>query len=132
MPLTEDRNTERSEAKILAIPVESNTRIFAGSLVVVKPNGFATMGYAATGLFYMGRAEQAVDNRGGAAGGKTVKVRTDGAFKWRNDGSISQTELGNTVFILDDESVTRTSGSNTRSSAGQVIGIESDGIWVRR
>lgn len=132
MPLTEDRNTERHAANILDIPVESNTRIFAGSLVVVKPNGFASMGYAATGLFYMGRAEEAVDNTGGSAGAVSVSVRTDGAFKWRNDGSISQAEMGNDVFVLNDESVTRTSNSNTRSIAGQVVGVESDGVWIRR
>jgi len=39
--------------------------------------------------------------------------------------------LGKTCYIVDDETVAKTNGTNTRSAAGTVVGVESDGVWVQ-
>lgn len=79
---------------------------------------------------YLGRAEEAVDNTNGAAGAKTVLIRRRKAFKWSNDGSVTQAHLLKTAYIVDDATVAATDGEGTRSAAGRIVGIEGDGVWV--
>jgi hypothetical protein len=87
-------------------------------------------GSTATGLTYLGRAEEYVDNRNGADGAKVVRVRRLNAFKWANDGSVTQAHLMKPAYIVDDQTVAATDGTETRSPAGRIIGVEPDGVWV--
>lgn len=131
MALTQDRNTPMKDGEIVAVPV-AVAKIFAGSLVAVNAAGYATPGAVATTLKYFGRAEEQVDNTDGSAGDKTVLVRRGKAFKWLNHGAdpVVQADLGANCYIVDDQTVAKTSGTNTRSVAGQVIQVDADGIWV--
>lgn len=131
-PLTADRNTPWKDTDTLSVPVAANVKIHAGSLVAANAAGFAVPGAVATTLTYLGRSEQFVDNTGGADGAKTLLVRRNKAFKWRNHGAdpVTQAEFGKIVYIVDDETVAKTHGGNTRSEAGRVVQIESDGVWV--
>lgn len=128
--LTRDRNTPLMNATVIAVLVASNAKIFAGALVVANANGYAAPGSTAVGLTYLGRAEESVDNTGGADGAATVPVRRLSAFKWGNDGSITQAHLGKTAYIVDDQTLAATDGTGTRSAAGRIVGIESDGVWI--
>lgn len=132
MPLTADRNTPRQPGKIIPVPVAASAKIYAGALVVANASGYAAPGSTATTLTYLGRAEEAVDNSSGSNGDKSVQVRRGEAFKFKNSGSdaVTQASLGKTCYIVDDETVAATNGTNTRSAAGVVVGIESDGVWV--
>lgn len=132
MPLPADRNTFMKDVGSIPVPVAANALIRAGALVVANAAGYAAPGAVATTLTYLGRAEEAVDNTGGADGAKTVIVRRHKAFKWKNSGAdaVTQAELGKTCYIVDDETVAKTNGGNTRSAAGKVVQIEADGIWV--
>ena len=73
-----------------------------------------------------------MDNSTGADGDKTVNVRKRKAFKFKNSGAdaVTQAELGKTCYIVDDETFAKTNGTNTRSAAGTVVKLESDGVWV--
>ncbi|MCY1544138.1 hypothetical protein D9M68_799980 [compost metagenome] len=52
-----------------------------------------------------------------------------GDWRFANDGTINRTHIGKTAYILDDQTVTATSAS--RSPAGRIEDIESDGsVWV--
>ncbi|VXD04164.1 hypothetical protein [Pseudomonas sp. 9Ag] len=128
--LTRDRNTPLMNATVIAVLVASNAKIFAGALVVANANGYAAPGSTAVGLTYLGRAEDSVDNTGGADGAATVPVRRLNAFKWGNDGSITQAHQGKTAYIVDDQTLAATDGTGTRSAAGRIVGIESDGVWI--
>lgn len=128
--LTRDRNTPLMNATVIAVLVASNAKIFAGALVVANANGYAAPGSTAAGLTYLGRAEESVDNTGGADGAATVPVRRLSAFKWGNDGSITQAHQGKTAYIVDDQTLAATDGTGTRSAAGRIVGIESDGVWI--
>jgi len=114
----------------LEVPVAANAVIYQGALVVLE-GGYATAGKTATGLVAIGRAEETVDNTGGNAGAKAVRVRR-GAFKFKNDATdpVGQASLGQTCYVVDDETVAATDGTGTRSPAGKVLGIEADGVWV--
>ncbi len=131
-PLTADRNTPFKATDTLVVPMAANARVYAGALVAANAAGFAVPGSVATTLTYLGRAEQYVDNTGGADGAKTLLVRRGKAFKWANHAAdlVTQAELGKTVYIVDDATVAKTNGGNTRSAAGKVVQIESDGVWV--
>jgi len=132
MSLTQDRNTPFKDGESLPVPVAAATKIFAGALVVANATGFAAPGSVATTLTYLGRAEDTVDNSAGAAGDKVVVVRRKNAFKWKNHGAdpLTQADLGKTVYIVDDETVAKTSGTSTRSAGGKLVQFEADGVWV--
>ncbi|WP_257154471.1 hypothetical protein [Pseudomonas sp. ICMP 8385] len=130
MALTQDRNTPMKETEVLVVPVAANVRIFAGSLVVATATGFAAPGSTALGLSYLGRAEESVDNRGGAAGAAQVEIRHGKAFCWGNDGTVTQAQMFKPAYIVDDETVAAADAGGTRSAAGRIVGIDADGVWV--
>lgn len=133
MALSKDRNTPMKDGELISVPMATNKKIYAGSLVAANATGFATPGATATTLTYLGRAEESVDNTGGADGAKSIMVRRGKAFKWKNAAgdAVTQAEMGKTCYITDDETVSKTNaGGNTQSAAGKVVGVESDGVWV--
>lgn len=127
--LSKDRQTPYRTGEDVLDPVAAAAQIFAGSLVVLDASGNAKPGATATGLKARGRAEDNVDNSAGAAGDLFVPVRR-GVFKFANDGSIDRTHIGGTVYIVDDQTLAATDGTGTRSTAGTLIDVESDGVWV--
>lgn len=132
MALTADRNTPMKDGELISVPVAASVKIFAGALVAASATGYATPGAVATTLTALGRAEEYVDNSSGAAGAKTVQIRRKKAFKFKNHAAdlVVQADLGKTCYIVDDETVAKTNGTSTRSVAGTVLGVESDGVWV--
>lgn len=132
MALSADRNTPMMDGELVNLPVAASKKIFAGSLVAANSTGYVTPGETATTLIYLGRAEEQVDNSTGAAGAKTINVRKKKAFKWKNSGAdaVVQADLGKNCYIVDDETVAKTSGTSTRSVAGVVVKVDTDGVWV--
>ncbi len=130
--LTADRHTPYTEGRILAFPVAAGAVIHMGALVVANASGYIAPGSTATGLTYLGRADEAVDNSGGADGDKLVHVRRGVPFHWANSGAdpVTQASLGKPAYIVDDETVASTDGTGTRSEAGIVVGIDDAGVWV--
>ena len=43
---------------------------------------------------------------------------------------MTQASLGKSCYIEDDQTVSKTSANGTRSPAGIVIGVDTDGVWV--
>lgn len=128
--LTRDRNTPMKTAELIGVLVAAGAVIHAGALVVANATGFAAPGSTAPGLNYIGRAEETVDNSAGADGAAAVLVRRGNAFKWANDGSIAQAQLMKTAYIVDDQTLAATDGTGTRSAAGRIVGIDTDGVWI--
>ena len=131
---TQDRATLRRDGNQLELPVAANTLIYGGTIVCVNAAGIATKGATATTLKAVGISEDRADNTAGAAGDIKVKVRK-GVFKLANSASADQITLadaGNDCYIVDDSTVAKTSGSNTRSVAGKVFDVDEDGgVWVK-
>ena len=132
MPLTADRNTQMKDGELIAVPIATAKKIFAGSLVAANATGYATPGAVAATLTYLGRAEETVDNTG-ADGALSVLVRRGKAFKFANSAAdaVTQASMGKVCYIEDDQTVSATSDTNARSAAGIVIGAEDDGVWVQ-
>lgn len=131
--LTAGRNTpELAEGgKIIVLPVAAGAVIFDGSLVVLDASGNAKAAVKAEGLTAAGRAEEYVDNTGGAAGAKTIKVKR-GVFVWDNTtvaaNKIKNEHVLKDCYIVDDCTVSALATGSSR--AGKVIAVTDDGIAV--
>ena len=133
MPLTQNRTTPQRSGEIVALGVAANVKIFPGALVALTAAGFATPGAVATTLKGVGRAKDLADNTGGAAGAIKVEVEK-GVFRFNNSAAgdaITAADIGANCFIVDDETVAKTSGTNTRSVAGTVFDVDARGVWVK-
>ncbi|MCY1460857.1 hypothetical protein D9M71_784510 [compost metagenome] len=43
---------------------------------------------------------------------------------------ITRADIGATAYIVDDQTVAKTDGTSTRSVAGTIRDVDSDGVWV--
>ncbi len=132
MALSQDRNTKKREGAIYSAPVAADVVIHGGALVALDASGNLTPGAVATTLIAAGRAKGAVDNSDGSAGDKTAEYEK-GVFHYKNSASadaITRAEIGDNCYIVDDETVAKTSGSNTRSVAGRIMDVDANGVWV--
>lgn len=130
--LTKDRNTPRRDGVQFNDPVAASTRIFAGALVCLNAAGFAVPGSTSATLKARGRAEEQVDNRDGAAGALRIETRR-GVFPFANSAAadeITRADIGNECFIVDDQTVAKTSATDTRSVAGIIRDLDDAGVWV--
>ena len=131
--LTQDRNTpELHSPSTLELPSAAAVVHHAGALAALDAAGNVTPGAVATTLKGLGRVEEAVDNAAGLAGAVTVRVRR-GVFRFANSAGVD--EIGNAdidadCFIVDDQTVALTNGTNTRSRAGKVWWVDAQGVWV--
>jgi len=132
MALTADADTPTRLTNLYTRPIAAGKKIFAGSLVVLDASGNANPGSAAAGLIADGRAVSQVDNTAGSAGALTVDVQK-GVFQFANSSAgdlIDATCIGLACYIVDDGTVAKTSSSGTRSVAGIVVDVDSNGVWV--
>jgi hypothetical protein len=130
--LAADRNTPRFEGDIWEHPVAASQLIYAGALVARNADGRLVKGASATGLIGVGRAEERVDNSAGGAGAKTLRVRR-GIFPFANSAGADEltvADIGKACWIVDDQTVGRTSNSSARSRAGIVRHVDAQGVWV--
>ena len=130
--LVKERDTLARGGDLLDLPAAANVVCFAGALAARDANGNATPGATATTLRGLGRVRDTVDNTGGAAGAERVKIEK-GVFRFENSAGgdeISTADIGNDCFIVDDQTVAATNGTNTRSVAGTVYDVDDRGVWV--
>lgn len=126
------RATPEMLGPIINVPVKASTTCYQGGLAVAS-SGYAAPGSTATGLIALGVFEANADNSAGSNGAISVNIRP-GTFKFANSAStdaIAQAEVGASCYIVDDATVAKTSATSTRSIAGKVIAVESDGVWVK-
>ncbi|WP_374439126.1 hypothetical protein [Pseudomonas panipatensis] len=132
MPLAKDRNTLRRDGVQFSDPLAADTKIFAGALVCLDASGNAVPGATSTTLKARGVAQEQVDNTGGAAGDLSVESRR-GVFQFANSAStdqITRADIDSDCYIVDDQTVAKTSATNTRSVAGVIRDVDSNGVWV--
>lgn len=118
-------------ADYYTLPVAASTKILAGTIVMIDA-GYAKAGATATGKIAAGIADETVDNTGGADGALKVRVKP-GIFKVLNlaGDPVVAAGVGADCFIADNQTVAATNGTNTRSRAGVVVQLDSDGVFVQ-
>lgn len=129
--LTSDRNTPVALGDLRTGTVAADEKIFAGALIMRNAAGFLVAGATALNLIGVGRAEDVIDNTGGANGDVTLTYRV-GLFRYVNSGSdpVTTAEIGSACYAVDDQTVAASDGSGTRSKAGVVEMIDTSGVWV--
>ncbi|MXP50778.1 hypothetical protein FD733_19875 [Pantoea sp. Eser] len=140
---TTPRNTPWRDCILTPVPVAKGEVIPEGAIVCISADGYAVNGKAGTALKYAGCAAETVNNKEGADGDCAINVRSHKAFRWDNDGSITQASLLERAYILDNQTVTATDGSAAASDdgktpakeaayskAGTIIMIDADGVWI--
>ena len=129
--LTNGRDTQRRESLQFGLPMAA-VKVYEGGIAAVNSSGYVTKGAASTTLRAVGVFEATVDNSGGSAGDLVAEVKR-GTFKFANSASTDQITLaqyGLACYIVDDQTVAKTDGSGTRSVAGIIRGVDTDGVWV--
>lgn len=130
--LAAPRNTPRIERNKRVFPLAANTKIYAGAMVALNVASNAAPVSSATGLKGVGRAEATVDNSTGAAGALSIEVRL-GTFRFENSAAadlITRADIGADAYGVDDQTVAKTSASNTRSVVGKIHDVDAQGVWV--
>ncbi len=126
------RNTPEKTGNVAGYPVKASTICYQGGIAVLNA-GYAAPATTATGLVAIGRFEATADNSAGSAGALNALVK-HGIFKFANSAStdlIAQADVGADCYLVDDQTVAKTSATSTRSRAGIITAVDSDGVWVQ-
>lgn len=141
--LSKGRKIERlAGGGLLNVGVAALAVCYAGGLAIAAA-GYARPGRAGQGVTDKLKSADAATYRaigvftedvtGGAADGdKTVNVQL-GTFPFKNSAgaeAVTIADLGKLVFVVDDETVAKTSAGGTRCVAGICRGIDATGVLV--
>lgn len=119
--------------QLFAMPLAASTTIYQGAMVALDQSGNLTNASADNSLRVVGVLDApTVDNSAGIAGALTA-VPTRGAFYLANSATtdaITDGDLGRACYVVDNNTVARTSSLGTRPVAGRVIGVDDNGVLV--
>ncbi len=138
--LTSPRKIQRRgvELEPYSFDVKASSTILQTALVVLLA-GVAIAGRAGVDSTEAGTMQcVGVAYNGGAVGGAAdgdVKIEvSEGTFAFKNSASgdlITKAEIGKVCYVVDDQTVAKTSNTNVRCIAGRVKQVDSDGtVWV--
>lgn len=131
--LTADRNTAERTGELVSAGCAAAVKCIAGGIAVLDASGNIKPGVTGTGLICAGRFEATVDNSAGLAGAVSATAKR-GVFRFGNSAAgdaIAAAQIGDTCYIVDDQTVAKTDGTGTRSAAGVIVDVDSAGVWVR-
>ncbi|MCJ2874796.1 hypothetical protein JUM41_11170 [Rhizobium pusense] len=131
--LTGDRNTPERSGDTREGPAAAGAVLFAGAMGAFNAAGNIVPVSTALNLKGAGRVENRVDNTGGGAGAQRVKLRV-GIFRYANSAAadaLTQADIGSDVYGVDDQTVAKTSATNTRSVVGKLFDVDDQGVWVK-
>lgn len=130
--LVADRQTPRRDGNTYNRPVAANVTCYAGAIACLDAAGNATPGAVSATLVADGRFVERVTN--GATAAAVSVIVEPGIFRFDNSAStdlITKAEIGDTCYIVDDQTVAKTNGTNTRSAAGKIVDVDALGVWVK-
>ena len=127
-----DRHTPYRDGQLFAVPVAAATELFGGHIIAANAAGFAVAGSATAANTTLGICDGWVDNSAGAAGDASVLVRRGKAWFLANSTAdpVTLAQTGKDCYVVDSQTVAKTSDTNARPIAGKVLGLENDGVWV--
>lgn len=128
--------------KRFSVPVLANVVILQSALVILD-DGFARPARAGQGADTAAQAADALTHvcvgialepvTGGATNGAvSLEVERD-CFGFANSAGadeITKADIGKSAFIVDDQTVAKTSATATRARAGVIEDVTSEAVWV--
>lgn len=131
--LTIDRKTpELATSDHESLPVAASTKIYGGALVAINQSGHAVPASADSTLRVAGVADALADNASGAAAAIRVLVKR-GPHGFKNSAgvdAITAADAGRPCYVVDDQTVARTSNAGARPIAGLVHSVDGSDIYV--
>lgn len=128
-----DRAIWRKDGLLIPLLVAGGVKIYGGNMVAINEDGYAVPanpGSETDNLAVTGIADDFVDNTDGADGDFTVLVQRGAAFSLANSSTspVGQEQVGRRCQVED--SVTVGFDATSLRTAGTVIGVSPDGVWV--
>lgn len=135
--LTRGRMTDKLGFQAVAdaydYDIGTGVKVYAGAMIVINAAGYAVPATsAATHLACPGIAMKEYDTS--TSNGQFKIAVYPGIYKFANSGAadaITRTEINAVCYAVDDQTVAKTDGTGTRSVAGHVVAVDSDGVWVQ-
>lgn len=127
--LSDNYEVKRQDGEIIDVKVKSSTTIYKGALVVDLGTGYASVGTDGSGYVFLGVAVEKADNSDGDDGEIRVRVNKKGVYQYTK-ASAAQTDLGQPMYIHDDQTV-GTSSTNSVLAGYCVDIIDSSTIKLR-
>lgn len=131
---TKDRDTQEVAGTTRSLPMTAAVKAHAGTIAAIDAAGNVRPGITATTLKAVGIFAAPYDNTAGAAGAQLAEVKRGvfGPFANSSAGDlIAALDVESDCYIVDDQTVAKTSGASTRSVAGKVHQVDASGVWVR-
>jgi len=129
--ITTARESKRKDGELIAYKM-SNVKIPKGVLVSINAAGYATNATDAAGETFAGVAYETVDNSGGSAGDKEIRVETTGTFVFVDGGGNgAQTDVGVEFKIVDNQTVTDAATTNNLKAGICVESIDASAVRIR-
>lgn len=116
----------------IGVGLLANAKVYAGAIAVLTSAGVARSAYTATGLKCIGYFEDGYDNTGGADNAVFASVKKDVLLCVNSisTDALTTSDINAVCYLVDDQTVAKTNGTNTRSAAGRVVDVTPDGVWV--
>lgn len=144
MALSSGKKTIRgSGAGLLNLGIVATVACLQGGIALLA-SGFVRPGRAGQGGNDLAKINDVASQRavgvlqasatGGAGNGDQKVDVQSGDWVFKNSGgadAITVAQIGHYCFVVDDETVAKTSAAGTRPRAGVVIAVDSDGVMVR-
>ena len=129
---TQNRNTPSVSGHRRGYPVAAAVLCLAGTIAVIDADGLVKPGSTGLGGVAVGIFEALVDNSAGGDGEQTAEVLRGFARLDNSAGAdeITAADIGKACFIVDNQTVAKTNGADTRSIAGIVDAVDEVGVWV--
>lgn len=129
--LTEDKKIEYTEGVELPFEMYQSTKIYGGSFAAARADGYVVPGDDAAGLIFEGVAIEQVDNSSGSDGDKSVVLRRRGLVKAIMGTAITIANIGDNVFLVDDQTVDLVGNVTNNIFCGIIAGyIDSTHAWI--
>ena len=122
---------KRAPGEVRSGALGASQTIFVGSMLMRNASGQLIKGAVATGSTGVGVATRSAVSVGA---GDTMVDYEEGPFLMANSASADEivaADIGKVCWIVDDNTVAKTNGTNTRSRAGVVVAVDAQGVWVR-
>jgi hypothetical protein len=100
-----DRDTRKKPGLLGEGPVAEAKKIYGGAAVCFNADGYITPGDDAANLIFAGIAAEQKDNTSGSDGDLTVTFERDGLHLFTLDTAITQANVGDQVYLVDDQTV---------------------------
>ena len=127
--LTDNRETDRKDGLLLAVPVKGTTTIYKGSQVAIDANGYLVPASDTAALRAGMVAYEKVDNSTGSDGDLKCRVYRSGIFLF-DATSITLAMVGDMMYIVDDQTFDDGVGTNAIMAGRLVDFVSTTKGWI--